>query len=230
MREIEFTYRDLPIALKVHDDDYISNSIALTKTFFEVEILESIRRSFPKHRRIIDIGANIGNHAVFFRNFLQCEDIVCFEPFPANVRLLAQNVPKDPSLPPVHVVNAGLSDSRFRAGIRFNPSNLGICVIDPNLPGDLDVYRLDDLKLENITLIKSDVEESHLAVIRGALETIKRSKPMLVVEGNFIELAEIILPLGYACVATWGKYDTYCFLPLGHGSYPLKITRDGESA
>jgi hypothetical protein len=65
-----------------------------------------------------------------------------------------------------------------------------------------------------VTLIKSDVEESHTDVLVGCLDTIRRCSPVLLLEGNFDELFPLIGPLGYVCVAFWKKYNTYCFLKL----------------
>uniref|UniRef100_UPI001916C781 FkbM family methyltransferase n=1 Tax=Mycobacterium paraintracellulare TaxID=1138383 RepID=UPI001916C781 len=47
---------------------------------------------------------------------------------------------------------------------------------------DVPVKRLDDLHLDDIGLIKIDVEGHELAVLRGATQTLTRNRPAIVVE------------------------------------------------
>ena len=86
-----------------------------------------------------------------------------------------------------------------------------------NSTGDkAKMIKLDDLKLENISFIKMDVEGFEMEVIRGGKETIKRNKPVMIIEifQNDKKLAKIkeIESLGYIHVPF--RSDDYFFFPL----------------
>ena len=59
--------------------------------FFEASELELIRQHF-NGGTYIDVGANIGNHAVYFGQLPNCSKVLAFEPNPASLRLLKINV------------------------------------------------------------------------------------------------------------------------------------------
>ena len=92
-------------------------------------------------------------------------------------------------------MNVGLSDKRGALQLyKSTNENIGwntFLTTDPNqAPGftaNLDsetcaVVRLDDLHLTNVGFIKIDVEGFEWRVLRGAWETIARSKPYILVE------------------------------------------------
>ena len=159
---------------------------------------------------IVDVGANIGNHALFFSQFLRWERIICFEPFPANAAVLRENVGQ---LAEIH--QCALGSSEKRAGLRFSEENFGICIVDQTLPPTIAVRTLDSFALNDVSLVKIDVEGDDLEVLRGAQETLRRCTPIVVVEGDFPDLFGLLAPLGYLCVACWKHYQTYCFLHPG---------------
>lgn len=213
MQLATWEHAGVPFNLYVHDNEYISNVIRTGKRFFEAEILEFARHNFSAGQQtIVDIGANIGNHALFFSAFLKPQRLICFEPFPPNFALLQANL-----MGRAEVVNMGLGSREKVCGMRYNPENLGICVLDENIPGQIPVRTLDSFRLENVTLIKSDVEESHVDVLMGCLDTIRRCRPVLLIEGNFDELFPLVQPFGYVCVQFWKVYNTYCFVRMFPG-------------
>jgi len=62
--------------------------------------------------------------------------------------------------------------------------NTGHTHIDPATlgTGDTEVYRLDDLDLDEVDYIKMDCEGFEYRVIQGGLETIRRCRPVVVLE------------------------------------------------
>ena len=51
---------------------------------------------------------------------------------------------------------------------------------------DTEQITLDSLELNNIDLIKIDIEGNELNVLKGALETIQRNKPIIEFEYNHL--------------------------------------------
>jgi Methyltransferase FkbM domain len=67
------------------------------------------------------------------------------------------------------------------------------------------VKRLDDLHLDDIGLVKIDVEGHELAVLRGAADTLRRNRPTIVVEAEerhhphaVAAITELLSGFGYA--------------------------------
>ena len=211
---IQYNGQTLPI--QVHARDYIGAVICQTHSFFESEILEFIRANFPTQRTVIDVGANIGNHSLFFATVVKPERLVCFEPFPPNCELLTANLRRTEIHPEIHP--CGLGEAEATVGMRFHPENLGICRLDGAVPGQIPVKTLDSFQIENVTLLKIDVEGDDINVLRGAFQTIRQSRPVILIEGVFDEIFPILAPFGYVCIAYWKPYQTYCFVRLLQGT------------
>jgi len=72
---------------------------------------------------------------------------------------------------------------------------------------DVPVKRLDDLHLDDVGLVKIDVEGHELAVLRGAADTLTRNRPAVLVEAVEAEerhhpnavaaITELLTGLGY---------------------------------
>ena len=41
---------------------------------------------------ILDVGANIGNHSLFFAKYMNCNKIFSFEPYHQNIELFKRNL------------------------------------------------------------------------------------------------------------------------------------------
>jgi FkbM family methyltransferase len=150
------------------------------------------RRSVFLQGAAVDVGANIGNHSLFFaRRFAA---VHAFEPNPPALALLRCNAAlagaahlqvhpvglgdRDAQLPFVQNTDGNLGGSGFGfAGVRGGQAQL--CEIrrgDGVLPAALGGLPL--------ALLKIDVEGAELAVLQGLAETIAREKPVVVFESN----------------------------------------------
>ena len=128
---------------------------------------------------VFDVGAFVGDTAKVFLN-RKCE-VHAFEPIPEVYVCLLHNCPE------AHCYNLALGD-----GTRFSIStthegNLGGASLRP---GDRYSIRLDDLRPQRLDFLKIDVEGYELKVIRGAMETIKRLHPVILIELNVNGLAK----------------------------------------
>ena len=69
-----------------HFEDIIGKKINLTKNYYEYGMLDYIRR-LGSFDTVLDIGANIGNHSVFFGKYV-AKKVHAIEPVPNNLKLL----------------------------------------------------------------------------------------------------------------------------------------------
>jgi len=199
------SYGDKQFPMDFYLDDPIGSSLSQGR-FYEEGFLTYIKQNFPNQRVILDIGSNVGNHAVFFRNFLKNEGVYCFEPVPLNFEKLVKNTDG------MDIVsfNFALSDKLGVSRI-FNsqPSNKGGYTLeDTKFPNhnpldcgiDCITIPLDLINIANISMIKIDVENHELHVLEGARKTIVRNKPIIFIENLYH---------GHPEVCPVGKFDNF---------------------
>ncbi len=157
---------------------------------------------------VVDVGANIGTHTVFFSRKVSPGGVVyAFEPQRLTFEFLCANLALNSLLNVVPMQNgAGDLPGEIIVPI-LNPSvaqNFAALKIEGHDAGDVvKVQPLDSLELKRCNLIKIDVEGMELKVLRGAEKTIKDCRPLLFVENNnregAPELVQTIFDLGYNC-------------------------------
>ena len=134
----------------------------------------------------IDVGANIGNHSVYFSKFFS--KVISIEPSPFNYELLKLNaqlaIQKN-----IECVNIGASDTKGELIYSYaDPANSGSVFLSPtnNSEHNKNIVKVDSLDNifinEKISLIKIEVEGMELQVINGALEIIKKQMPFILFE------------------------------------------------
>lgn len=133
---------------------------------------------------VIDIGANVGWHAIHAASHANVELVVAFEPDAFNAWLLDRNVGANAIEKVVTVGSAvGMSGGMARLS-RYKASNNGrhSLAVDHGLSSrSVPVTTLDDaidrlgLASRPVLLIKIDVEGYEPAVISGGIETLRRA-------------------------------------------------------
>ncbi len=205
-----FTHYRLPkirgIEIYLHPNEALSNHIRREKDFFEPDILDYLKSHYQSQNTIVDVGANIGNHALYFANFLQNRKIICFEPVPDNFNLLQKNLNPYPN---TQLYQLALSDKKENLKVKPNPDNMGASKVDQSGNLKVNAITLDSLKLQNITLLKIDVENYEPQVLEGAKDTIERCHPLILIEDGNLSYAKL-LP-DYELEMSWPKHKTYLY-------------------
>ena len=124
---------------------------------------------------VVQAGANCG---IWIRSYAQeFKNVYTFEPDDINFECLKRNI-TDPN---VVMQKAALGDKVGHCHTVENiKGNMGAQRIQ--LGGDVPVVRIDDLPLETCDLIQLDVEGYEHQAVLGALETIKKFKPVVILE------------------------------------------------
>lgn len=160
----------------------------MNNRFHELDLLEKIENLVKEDGVILDIGANIGNHTLFFCNILKAKKVYSFEPQKYIYTLLERNVNINSLQDRVELFNIGLGDVRLNCNIKTPPKrllrlNLGCTHLIDTEDGDVEVFPLDTLGIdEKIDFIKMDTEGFENKILKGAINLIKRDRPIVWVE------------------------------------------------
>jgi len=134
----------------------------------------------------LDIGANMGFMTGYFG--ARWSKVTAFEPTPNIFECLSKNCTR----PNIDLKNLALSD--FNGEVLFavsGRSEINQIISDPKVLKKhwhhikVPAATLDSLNLQNIDMIKIDVEGHELSVVRGAEQTIRSQKPLIAIEISF---------------------------------------------
>jgi FkbM family methyltransferase len=131
-----------------------------------------------KRRTALDIGANVG---LWSRDLVDnFAKVVAFEPVAVFRECLEKNV----TGANFFISPLALGDHDTQATMIITEGNSGHSHLDPNTlgTGDVQVVKLDNLNMEDVDYIKIDCEGYEYRVLQGAEQTVKRWRPIMVIE------------------------------------------------
>ncbi len=202
--------------------DSIQRVLVETGKFFEQDdILYESVKYLDKDSVVLDIGANIGNHTLYWSKILKVKKVYAFEPVTNTYEILKKNIELNSiTSNNVSINNIGLGDEKIRASIvdknyYFGLTNIGGTSIKQDNDGDFNVTTLDDFMKENfkddkIDLIKIDVEGYEYKVLVGAKETLKKYSPVIILEcydDHFEEVNSLLNDYGYERIKVWPNFN-----------------------
>lgn len=184
--------------------------------FFLRDTMLNLKQSADVHKlSFFDIGANIGQHSLFMS--LHADQVHSFEPYSVVSQKLELHIEIN-GISNITLHKVGLSNQQEELDF-YAPTgrNQGIGSFDAgtvskgnkNL-GKLALVRGDDYltqnKLQDIALLKIDVEGFEKNVVAGLRDTLEKSRPVIVIEvtyGNSLSFASLdelqaALPADYA--------------------------------
>lgn len=157
----------------------------LADGFYELPELDNLCRDVGPRRSVLDVGANIGNHAVFFLKKMGCQKLIAVEPYPAAFQHLLVNLGLNAS-PKLDVRTVGIAlSAQGGHGTIVAPTtfNIGLTKIDRSAGGDVKIVKGDDLiGADAVDLVKIDVEGMELDVLTGLDALLRRCRPAIYVE------------------------------------------------
>ena len=195
--ESERIYRNLKDSLRVvklSDHCFVYKNFKLPINNFETSTftcnygLDLIDRpEVANGRDIIDAGAYIGDSAlVFGRFFSKCRRIYAFEPDAKSCALMEKTIAMN-KISNIIPVRLALGDANSEGELTSN--GMGANLLERKFGNETEgdrkvkIVRLDDyVKQNNIVpgVIKTDLEGFEMHFLRGAMDTIKKHRPVLV--------------------------------------------------
>ena len=149
--------------------DAIPAQWQMYQTFYEYGVLHALAQM--RLRGVyVDVGANVGNHAVFFAAFCPSTLVVCVEPVVELLPYLVENMRTNTRCHPYMVVPFAVSDGCGNGSIQYGRTpDLGGGELNRSTGAGI-VQTLDALTagLGKIALLKLDVENHEFPAIRGA--------------------------------------------------------------
>lgn len=186
-------YRRTHPQMAVFAHDFIGTEINVYGRYEHRELtaLSRLITGLDRSKRVLDVGANIGNHTLFFAGE-GFEHIHAFEPNPRTVRLLQFNTERHSQVT-VHAFGLSGHDATLEAMIPL--TNAGGASLEAGHQGahaagseriSFEVRRFDDLELaaQPVGLLKIDVEGHEPEALSGMMETLRRDTPLVVFECN----------------------------------------------
>lgn len=155
-------------------------------TQYNLETIDVMKRSLKKNSNCIDVGCNRGKILIDMLKFAPNGRHYAFEPIPELYQDLLSKFPN------VKICNIALSDTkgemtfydivnrRGHSGLMSRNMEQSEKVREITVQTDLlDNLIPDDLPVH---LIKIDVEGAELQVLKGAINTLRRNKPIVIFE------------------------------------------------
>lgn len=190
---------------------------------YEPHVMDMIQQLVPQDGIVIDVGANAGIVSIALADKVGLNGrVYAFEPSPVVFPRLQANIALNPSLKTVVILNnlgVGAEDGELNFyEFSHMPGNGRLTApndeyqFTPSVKQSVKVITLDGYVQEHglkIDFIKIDTEGYELNVLQGALETIKASRPTLLLEtlnrpeagvdglDNYISIESLLKGLNY---------------------------------
>lgn len=177
------------------------NAVKLDPELFEPEISHLIGRLIKPDHIVLDVGANMGAHTVAFARRAHRGHVYAFEPVREMAVRLSHNCRLN-GIDNVTLMRCGLGD-------RDDTLEMNVNVAGPAMEGTssltrtvhieshpewyetrtVPIRRLDDVVGElapagRIGFVKIDTEGFETQIIEGGMETLRRDRPVMIVEAH----------------------------------------------
>jgi FkbM family methyltransferase len=160
---------------------------------WEPDVSAALSRYCRPGMTVLDIGANIGAHTLpIGRLVTKSGAVYAFEPMEFAFRKLSRNVSLN-DLPQVHPVHAALGEAPAEGLVLNYRASWQTTGGRADHASTVDVIRLDDWcrahGVDNVGLIKIDVDGNEFAAFTGGAELIGRCRPVIVMEAGWPHFA-----------------------------------------
>lgn len=176
-------------------DTMIGQALAVYGEWAQLEI-DLLARFIRRGDTVLDVGACFGTHSLAFSHLVGAEGhVIAFEASPRNFSMLAHNCAagRGGSIQTIFAAVAageGEYSISIEAEENLGASSVKTSVVEVDSIGEESKFRalsIDSLNLTEVDFIKVDVEGAESDVLSGAVETIRRCRPIIFFEVNFIQ-------------------------------------------
>jgi FkbM family methyltransferase len=166
------------LQVRIHPNDDLSRAVYISG-LYEPSTLLALQRLLRPGARFIDVGANAGLYSMVASRWVGAHGHVhAFEPSELFTQCFERNV----RAKNVTLHRVALGEEQASVQLETVAENSGATHVRPGAVGSVRMRRLDDYALENLDLLKVDVEGYERRVLLGARETLLRCRPVVIVE------------------------------------------------
>ncbi len=175
-------------------DDWVSNQVFWRGwQGYEPETAPIFFELASRARVTLDVGAYVGFYSLLAAHANPAGKVVAFEPLPANLERLRSNVERNRILN-VECIGAAVGDTEGTQEFFHSPSGLpcssslshGFMARVPDLTStEVPVVTIDAIcsaRGLEVDLLKIDTETTEPAILRGAADTLTRTRPDIICE------------------------------------------------
>ena len=157
--------------------------------FEEVADLAEVMPLIQGRSVALQAGGNCGVWAAWLAAHF--ETVWTFEPDPDNFACLVKNVPVN-----VRYRHAGLGDRAGHVGLEADPKNCGAHYVAG--PGGIPMITIDSLNLPALDFLQLDIEGFEPLALQGAEATLRRCRPVVMIEEKGLSAAYYSIKRGTA--------------------------------
>jgi len=221
-------YKQQAITLVGHAHDHITRIWRNTGKFYEHQLLEAIH-AYDLPGVYADVGAHVGNHAVFFATMCRATQVIACEASARNLQLLSRNVVAQSTSATLRgaitVVPQPMGTGLDTVEVcELSTTNTGMdCVLQSQKATARHTWALDNTLSEvvqgqdRVAVLKIDVEGFEMPVLHGARLTIEADRPLIVIEAAtpraHIAQSEWLLARDYKIVGQYNATPTFIWEP-----------------
>ena len=223
-KEVSFACRGVPIKFEINRKNLFVAFTHVQGYFYESKELEIIESNVRSRKVFVDVGANTGNHSIYFSKIIEAAKVIPIEFHPETIELLKKNFWLN------GVENADLSKLGYAVGksrgeflLAEHPGN-DLCLTEvfasdrhnnsyqpPEHSGKtIKIMPLDELIDEKVDFLKIDVEGFEIGVLSGAKNIFLKFQPDALVEVKKInekKFRVFVEKIGYRIVEQIDKWN-----------------------
>lgn len=204
--------------------DHIQFEILSRASFFEKEELELVRSKYfnlNKENVTLDIGANIGNHSLFFSKFCNSK-VFSFEPQNNLCEIALRNYELNGVQDKVKIIRKALGNIESTGSFAsFDSQNTGATKVKiSTVKRDIQIIPLDKLDFDQIDFIKIDVEGFEEQILIGGRKNFSNCACPIWIEifpASFNVVKNMLSDFGYILAEKLNNHN-YIFIPNTQGT------------
>lgn len=182
-------YRGVHIDMFVPSkEDYIQKYIRGHRLSPSHDMLMAVLPYIPRAPVVVDLGAHIGTTVMWFYQYADASRIIAVEPNCAVFDILKKNIEINGLQEVILPVNKAVGDEEGFVSMAFtkavNTGNTIFAECPDGTPNAVQCTTVDSIIAndQHVDLMKIDVEGGELRVLKGARETIARTRPIIIIE------------------------------------------------
>ena len=160
-----------------HFPEYLAGAPKVEgRRMYQAQHIQQVLALCSERRVAVDVGGHVGFWSYYLAHAFR--EVHAFEPNAIFCQCFERNVREKN----VRLHRVALGETKKAVALEVDPRNSGATHVRPQAAGEIPMRRLDDFGLEEVDLVKVDVEGYERLVLEGARDTLLRCRPVVIIE------------------------------------------------